>query len=128
LVGELFRSNLNPFGDQLLTALEGGMDAEDAQEIVREQPQLLPALFRANPDLAASPQLWSSAGDRKRELLDALLAQDIRSELVPRIVTALLDSDSDGFIRRAFERWGRGAVYAALDWTDNHEGAMSDIC
>ena len=128
LVGELFRSNLNPFGDHLLTALVGAMDAEDAQEIVCEQPQLLPALFRVNPNLATSPQLWSGAGDRKRELLDALLAHDIRSELVPRIVAALLDSGSDGFIRRAFEKWGRDAVFAALDWTDNHEGVMSDIC
>jgi hypothetical protein len=128
LVGELFRSSLNPFGDQLLTELVSAMDAEDAQEIVGEQPQLLPALFRANPDLAASPQLWSRAGDRKRELLDSLFAQEIGSELVPRIVSALLDSGSDGFIRRAFERWGRNAVFAALDWTDNHGGAMSDIC
>lgn len=128
LVWELFRSNLNPFGDQLLTALVSSMDAEDAQDIVREHPQLLPALFRANPTLAASSHLWSAAGDRKRELLDALVAQEIHPDLVSRVVTALLDSGSDRFIRRAFEQWGGDAVYAALDWTDNHEGAMSDVC
>jgi hypothetical protein len=128
LVSELFRSNLNPLGDGLLAKLVRAMDTEDAQEVIDEQPQLLPALFRANPDLAASPKLWSVAGDRKRELLDSLVAQEIRPELVSRIVSALLDSGSDGFIRRAFERWGKDAVFAALDWTENHQGSMSEIC
>lgn len=128
LVGELFRSNLNPLGDELLSKLVRAMDAEDAQEVIIDQPQLLPALFRANPDLATSSQLWSIAGDRRRELLDSLVAQEIRPELVSRIVSALLDSGSDGFIRRAFERWGKDAVFAALDWTENHAGSMSDTC
>jgi hypothetical protein len=126
LVSELFRSNLNPLGDEILTKLVRAMDADHARQVVSEQPQLLPAIFRANPDLAASPQLWSLAGDRKRELLDSLVAQEIRPELVSRIVFALLDSGSDGFIRRAIERWGRDAVFAALDWTENHQGRMSE--
>jgi hypothetical protein len=128
LVTELFRSSLNPFGDALLTRLVRAMDVGDALEIVHEQPQFLPALFRANPNLAASSQLWSIAGDRKRELLDSLVVEDIPSDLVPRIVSAILDSGSDGFIRRTFERWGKDAIFAALDWMDNHVGSMSDTC
>lgn len=128
LVAELFRSNLNPLGDELLTKLVCAMDAEDAQEVMIDQPQLLPALFRANPNLATSSQLWLIAGDRRRELLDALVAQEIRPEIVSGIVSALLDSASDGFVLRTFERWGKDAVFAALDWTENHAGLMSETC
>jgi hypothetical protein len=126
LVTELFQSSLNPLGDELLTRLVRAMEVEDAQAIVQEQPQLLPAFFRANPNLAASSQLWSVAGDRKRELMESLATEEIPSGVVPRIVSAMLDSGSDAFIRRAFERWGKDAVFAALDWTDNHLGSMSD--
>ena len=128
LVADLFRSNLNPFGDELLTALVRAMDVNDAQEVVSDQPQFLPALFRGNPALAASAALWSKAGDRRNELMDSLIAQEIRPELVSRIVAALLDSGSDGFIRRAFERWGKEAVFAALDWTEDHQGSMPETC
>lgn len=128
LVADLFRSNLNQFGDDLLTTLVRAMDVNDAQEVVREQPQFLPALFRANADLGASAALWSKAGDRRNELIDSLFAQEIRPELVSRIVAALLDSGSDGFIRRAFERWGKEAVFAALDWTEDHQGSMPETC
>jgi hypothetical protein len=128
LVDELFHSNLNPLGDELLTKLVRAMDAEGAQQLVSRQPQLLPAIFRANPGLAASHKLWSLAGDRKRELLDSLVAQEIRPELVSQIVFALLESGSDGFIRRVFERWGKDAVFAALDWTESHQGSMLETC
>ena len=128
LVSELFRLNLNPLGDEMLTKLVRAMNAEDAQKVVDERPQLLPAIFRANPGLAASSSLWSFAGDRRRELLDSLVAQELPSELVPQIVTALLDSGSDRFIRRTIEKWGRPAVFATLDWTENHEGRMSETC
>lgn len=128
LVADLFQSNLNPFGDELLATLVRTMDVNDAQEVVSDQPQFLPALFRVNPDLAASAAFWSKAGDRRNELMDSLIAQEIRPELVSRIAAALLDSGSDGFIRRAFERWGKEAVFAALDWTENHQGSMQDTC
>jgi hypothetical protein len=128
LVADLFRSNLNPFGDDLLTTLVRAMDVNDAQEVVSDQPQFLPAFFRVNADLAASAELWSMAGDRRHELMDSLVAQEIRPELVGRIVAALLDSGSDGFLRRAFERWGKDAVFAALDWTEEHQGSMPETC
>lgn len=128
LVADLFLSNLNPFGDELLTTLVRAMDVNDAQEVVSDQPQFLPALFRGNPALAGSAALWSKAGDRRNELMDSLIAQEIRPELVSRIVAALLNSGSDGFIRRAFERWGKEAVFAALDWTEDHQGSMPETC
>jgi len=104
------------------------MGVNDAQEVVSDQPPFLPALFRVNPDLAVSAKLWSIAGDRRHELMESLVAQDIHPELVGRIVPALLDSGSDGFLRRAFERWGKDAVFAALDWTENHQGSMPETC
>jgi hypothetical protein len=128
LAGELFRAQLNPVGDAILTGLIEALEPDDALAFVNGQPQFIPALFRINPQLAGSRQMWLAAGDRKRELLESLVAQEVRPDFVSRIVLALLDSGSDGFIRRAFERWGKDAVFAALDWTENHLGSMSETC
>ena len=128
LVADLFRSNLNPFGDDLLTTLVRAMDVNDAQEVVSDQPQFLPALFRVNADLAVSAKLWSIAGDRRHELMESLVAQEIPPKLVRGIIPALLDSGSDAFLSRAFEHWGKDAVLAALDWTENHQGSMPEAC
>jgi hypothetical protein len=40
----------------------------------------------------------------------------------------MLESGSDGFIRRALDRWGRPAVFHTLDWIEAHNGAMSESC
>ena len=128
LVASLFRSNLNPLGDDLLTALVRVMGVDDAEEVISDQPQFLPALFRVNADLAASAKLWSMAGDSRHELMNSLFAQEIRPELVGRVVTALLDSGLNEFFGRAFECWGKDAVFAALDWTEVHQGSMPDTC
>ena len=60
--------------------------------------------------------------------MDSLVAQEIQPELVRGIVPALLNSGSDGLLRRAFECWGKDAVLAALDWTEEHQGSMSEAC
>ena len=46
-----------------------------AQEVTSEQPQFLPTLFRAKPELGISPDLWVAAGDRKRELFESLISE-----------------------------------------------------
>jgi hypothetical protein len=127
LVADLFRSNLNPFGDELLTTLVRAMDVDDAQEVVNDQQQFLPALFRANPALAAAPELWRIANDRKRELFDSLSAQpNLEPDLVRRIVDALLDSRSDALIGRALKQWSGVAVPEALDWMESHGGSITE--
>jgi hypothetical protein len=129
LVGELFRSTLNPLGEETLAALITGMEPEAARQITSRQVQFLPALFQAKPSLATSFQLWLAGGDRKRELFEAVAShKDLDPILIGGIVRALLESNSDGFISRALDLWGREAVFATLEWSEIHNGAMSDIC
>jgi hypothetical protein len=129
LVGELFRSTLNPLGEEILAGIISSMEPEIARRVTSKQPQFLPALFQAKPSLAASAQLWTAGGDRKRELFEAVATQDyLDSSLIRGIVRALLESGSDTFIRRAVGLWGRDSVYETLDWVSENDGAMSDAC
>lgn len=127
LVGEFFRSTLNPLGEEIMAGLISAMAPETALQVTSKQPQFLPALFRAKPSLASSAQLWRAGGDRKRELFEAVAAHDhLDPTLVAGIIGALLESGSEVFIRRALDRWGKDAVFATLDWTEAHNGAMSE--
>ena len=129
LLGELFRASLNPIGEEILKALILAMGPEDALAFVTDQQQFLPALFRANAALATSAKLWVVAGGRKRELFDSLAAEpSLQPELVRGIVDALLDSNSDTFIGRAFSQWGQVAVRQALDWIEGHGATITDPC
>src|SRR5579859_821683 len=126
LLRQLFEATVNDFGEQILSALIVHMDAETAQEITRERPKFLPGLFRARPDLARSPELWKLGGDRKRELFEAVVGQkELDSSAIRGIVAALLDSDSESFLRRAINLWEKDAVFSVLDWVEAHEGRMS---
>jgi hypothetical protein len=129
LAAELFRSNVNPLGEQLLAGLISGMDLEIACKVTGENPQFLPVLFRAKPSLASYPQLWSLGRDRKRELFESIFAQEkLDVVTVAGVVNALLETGSDVFIHRALERWGQAAIFQVLDWTESHEGRMSETC
>jgi hypothetical protein len=129
LLGELFRSTLNPLGEEILAAIISTMEPETARRVTSRQPQFLPALFQAKPSLASSPQLWTAGAGRKRELFEAVAThKDLDSYLIKGIVRALLESGSDGFMRRALDLWGKDAVFEMLDWTGVHDGAMSDTC
>lgn len=129
LVGELFRSTLNPLGEEILAALIASMEPEVARRITSRQPQFLPALFQANPSLATSPQLWTAGGDRRREQFEAVAVhQDLDPKLVGGIVRALLESGTEALIRRALDLWGKWAVFETLDWIDAHQGSLSYAC
>jgi hypothetical protein len=129
LVGELFRASLNPLGEEILAALISAMEPETAGRVTSQQLQFLPALFRAKPALAGSPQLWFAGADRKRELFEAVAShKNLDSEIVTNIINALLESGSDVFIQRALDLWGKDAVFQTLDWTEIHAGSMSETC
>jgi hypothetical protein len=97
--------------------------------VANKQPQFLPALFRAKPGLASLPQLWLAAADRRRELFESVVAhENLDSATVTGVVNALLESGSEVFIRRALDLWGKDAVFQTLDWTEAHNGKMSETC
>jgi hypothetical protein len=129
LVGELFRSTLNPLGEEILAGLIASMEPEVARQITSRQPQFLPALFQAKPSLASSSQLWTAGGDRKRELFEAVAVhRDLDPKLVSGIVRALLESGTETLIRRGLDLWGKVAVFETLDWIDAHQGSLSYTC
>lgn len=126
LLGELFRAPLNHLGEEILVGIISAMEPETARRLTSHQLQFLPALFRAKPALACSPQLWLAGADRRRELFEAVAShRNLAAELVGQIVKALLDSGSDVFIRRALDLWGKDAVFQTLNWTEAHAGSMS---
>jgi hypothetical protein len=129
LLAELFRSSVNPLGEEILAGLIAGMDLEVARKVTDEHPQFLPSLFRANPSLASLSQLWLAGRDRKRELFESVVTQDRLAPVqITGIVDALLETESDTFLREAFERWGQTAIFQALDWTEAYGGKMSETC
>lgn len=129
LLGELFRASLNPIGDQILTSLILAMCPEDALKFATDEQQFLPALFRVKASLAVSAQLWRVARDRKRELFESLSAQSgMEATVVQGIIDALLDSNSETLIGRAFEQWGTVAVLQALNWFEAHGAPVSESC
>jgi len=129
LLGKLFRASLNPIGEEILKALILAMRPNDASSFVTDQQQFLPALFRANAALATSAQLWVAAGGRKRELFESLAAQpSLGPDLVRGIIDALLESNSDTFIDRAFSQWGKVAVLEVLDWSEAHGASITEPC
>jgi len=129
LVGELLRASLNPIGEQILKSLILAMSPEDALAFASGQQQFLPTLVSVNPKLATSAQLWRLAVDHRRELFESVPAQPgIAPEVLRGIIDAMLESDSDGFIRRAFTQWGRVAIFEALDWSEAHGGSLTENC
>jgi hypothetical protein len=120
LLAELFRASLNPIGDEILKSLILAMRPEHALTFAADRQQFLPALFRVNPALATSANLWRLAKDRNRELFESLAEATIEPQVVRGIIDALLESNSDSFIGLAFERWGSIAVLEALDWIEGH--------
>lgn len=129
LVGELLRASLNPIGEEILKSLILVMSPEDARAFATGQQQFLPTLVSVNPKLATSAQLWRLAADHRRELFESVAAQTgIAPEVLCGIVDAMLESDSDGFIRRAFTQWGRVAIFEVLDWSEAHGGSLTENC
>lgn len=129
LVGELFRSTLNPLGEEILAGIVSSMEPEVARRVTSKQPEFLPALFQAKPSLACASQLWVAGGDRRRELFEAVAThRDLDRSVIKGIIRALLESDSDVLMRRALDLWGRDAIFETLSWMSEQNGAISDSC
>ncbi|MGD0813506.1 MAG: hypothetical protein ABSA83_07880 [Verrucomicrobiota bacterium] len=126
-ISKLFRLPINQLGEDVIAGMIEAVNPVIAREITSEQPQFLPTLFRAKPELGTSPELWIAAGDRKRELFESLISHEkLDDALIMQIVQAILESDSESLLRRALESWGKPAVFGTFDWIAKHEGVLSD--
>jgi hypothetical protein len=123
----LFRSSVNRLGEDVLAGMIEAINPSMAQAITFEQPQFLPALFRAKPELGISSELWTAAGDHKRELFEAIvLNANLGEAVIEGIVQALLESDSEFLLRRALETWGKHAVVGVFDLLAKGKGHLSE--
>ncbi|SRR5229473_2624071 len=126
LLRQLFEVTVNDLGEKILSALIAHMNADTAMEITQGGPKFLPGLFRARPDLARFSELWKLGGDRKRELFEAVVGQKgLDPTAIHGIIAALLESNSEGFLRRSIDHWGKDAVFSILDWVGSHDGRIS---
>jgi hypothetical protein len=92
-----------------------------------DQALFLPTLFRAKPELGAAPELWLAAGERRRDLLEALISHGILSpDLINKIIGAILDSDSEFLLRRGLDAWAKPAVFGVMDWISKTKRSLSD--
>jgi hypothetical protein len=126
-ISRLFRSPVNTLGEDILAGMIEAINPAIARAVTAEQPQFLPTLFRAKPELGASPDLWVAAGDRKRELVEALVSQRNLSEsLVQDIGVALVESGSEFLLQRALETWGQPVVFGVFDWMARSNRSLSE--
>lgn len=127
-ISKMFRSPMNSLGEDILAGMVEGTNPIIARSITSEQPQFLPALFRAKPELGTSAELWLSVGDRQRELFEALTShQNLETSLIEKIVEAMLDGHADYFLRNAVESWGDPAVFGTMNWlAKNTENKLSE--
>jgi hypothetical protein len=125
VIAHLFRSPLNPLSGEILVGLIGSLDPQTARAITYEQPQFLSTLVDVKPSLATSPQLWIAADGRKREIFSSLERQEqLAPEVLAGVIHALLESQSDHFLWKAYQRWGSSAVFASLDWIDKNQAPI----
>jgi len=131
---QLFRSEINPLGQEIISGFIEGVSPSIASAIISEHPRFLPTLFQAKPKLGALSELWVAGSSRRRELLEALISnKSLDNKLVEQIVRAMTESGAEPLVRRAFEAWGKPAVFGVLDvllankspLTENIRGALT---
>jgi hypothetical protein len=129
LIGNLFKSELNPLGVEILAGLVSVLDSQAAREITYEQPQFLSVLVRAKPELVASPILWRAVGERKWWLFESIVDDErLDSEIAQRISYALLESNSEDLVPGAIDAWSKHAVFGVLGWVSDKGGSISESC
>ena len=127
MISKLFRSSMNKLGEDILAGIVEAINPSIAQVITSEQPQFLPTLFRAKPELGVSPELWVAAGDRRRELFESIISnKNLGAPLIEGIVQALLESNSEFLLQRALETWGQPAVVGVFDWLSKSKRQLSE--
>lgn len=127
LISRLFRSSINKLGEDILAGMMEAINPSIAQVVTTEQPQFLPTLFRAKPELGVSPDLWVAAGDRRRELFESIISnKNLGESLIEGTVQALLESNSEFLLQRALETWGQPAVVGVFDWLSKGNRQLSE--
>jgi hypothetical protein len=127
LVEGLFKTTINPLGEEVLAGLISGLDANSARNLTYGHPHFLSTIVSAKPSLAMSSQLWLGAEHSEWEVFDALVkSKDLEDDIVKGAVSALLETRRDDVFRRTIDVWGRTAIFGAMDWLNQTDGDLSD--
>lgn len=121
LLFDLLRTHLSQVGETVVSGIIAGFDEVKAGQLAGTEPQLLPVLFAANPELACSSTLWLAACSKQSELFESIReSSKLSDDALPRIVTAMMNSGVERVAPTVLSAWGEVAVHAVLDWASMH--------
>lgn len=114
LVLSLLSGELTAVGERILRAAVPLLVPNDLETFGRAQAPFLPTIVSANPQLAASPVLWSRAGDRSADVLFQLEGTNPDDEERAAVVDAIISSTCDVSVDALIRFGGKGAVLRGL--------------
>jgi hypothetical protein len=114
LVLSLLSGELTAVGERILRAAVPLLVPKDLETFGKAQAPFLPTIVSANPQLAASPVLWSRVGDRSADVLFQLGGSNLDDEERAAVVDAIISSTCDVSVDALIRFGGKGAVLRGL--------------
>jgi hypothetical protein len=119
---DLLKGLLNPYGEDLFHVLAESLSVDDALLLSKHNPGILSLLIVLNPGIAADKRIWVGAIDAQKELLEQFVkSKSLDSEIVPRVIIAILDAGCASLILDLYKYFGDICFFTALDWFNTHE-------
>lgn len=113
-------------GNEILVGICRALEPEDLDKIAQMRPGILKVVVRQKPQLAASPAIWKLHDNAQAEIFHDLMAKEIDSHVMERIVGGILLSHSEAVPEHAF-RYGDRLVRPILDWLNENGSKASQI-
>ena len=114
LVLSLLGGALTEVGERVLRAAVLLLAPNDIETFGDAQAPFLPTIVGANPQLAASPVLWSRVGSRSAEVLSQLGGMSLNEEERSAVVDAIISSERDVSVDLLIRFGGKAAVFRGL--------------
>jgi hypothetical protein len=114
LVLSLLGGELTEVGERVLRASVLLLAPNDLETFGDAQAPFLPTIVSANPQLAASPVLWSRVGSRGAEVLSQLSAMNLKDDERGAVVNAILSSGRDVSVDALVRFGGKAAIQRGL--------------
>ena len=125
LVLSLLGGALTEVGERVLRAAVLLLAPNDIETFGDAQAPFLPTIVGANPQLAASPVLWSRVGSRSAEVLSQLGGMSLNEEERSAVVDAIISSERDVSVDAAHSLRREGCCLSRA--VRDHVGADSAL-
>lgn len=120
LTFQLLTDELSPIGEEFLAGVCESISIDDALDLAKAKPSLLPLIIHNNPQLLTEPLLWKCSTDLQREIFDvAIKSSNLDDGFIQRLIPILLEIGSDTLAEDIiYQLDENAAVDAILDWFD----------